>query len=122
VTLSEVVVARDELLPGDGYDQVLKPFRTIEDAHVVAAAIGWAIGVARASAWDRAWIERAVGVLVSLRAVGAAPPSQPETHLAVAGAAAMARRLLDEGSWARATSEVREGWERDRMLLDVASK
>jgi alkylation response protein AidB-like acyl-CoA dehydrogenase len=122
VTLSEVVVAPDELLPGDGYDQVVKPFRTIEDTHVLAAAIGWAIGVAKASAWDRAWIERAVGVIASLQAVGSAQPSEPETHVALAGAASMARRLLEEGSWATAASAVRATWERDRALLDVAGK
>ena len=122
VTLSGVAVAADELLPGDGYDQVLKPFRTIEDAHVLAAAVGWAIGVAMASAWDRAWIERAVSVIVALRAIGAAPPSKPETHVALAGAATLARRLLEEGSWATAASAVREAWERDRALLDVAAR
>ena len=47
-----------ELLPGDGYDDALKPFRTIEDIHVMAAVLGWAIGVARASDWPRSWIGR----------------------------------------------------------------
>ena len=122
VTLSEVAIAAEELLPGDGYDEVLKPFRTIEDAHVLAAAVGWAVGVAKASGWDRAWIERAVGVIVALRAIGATPPSRPETHLALAGAAALARRLLDEGSWAQADGAVREAWERDRALLEVAAR
>ncbi|HEX3343148.1 MAG TPA: acyl-CoA dehydrogenase family protein, partial [Polyangiaceae bacterium] len=47
-----VTVGEAELLPGDGYTTVLKPFRTIEDAHVLAAVLGWGIGVGRRSAWD----------------------------------------------------------------------
>ncbi len=49
-------VADDELLPGDGYDDLLKPFRTIEDTHVLAAAVGWdlAHSLLCGAAWDEA--------------------------------------------------------------------
>jgi acyl-CoA dehydrogenase len=120
VTFSDVAVAHAELLDGDGYDEVLKPFRTIEDVHVLAAAIGWAIAVARASAWERAWLERALAVVVALRGVASAPPSQAETHVVLAGATGLARRLLEEGAWEHAAADVRDGWQRDRALLDVA--
>jgi len=117
----EVVVDEEELLPGDGYETVLKPFRTIEDAHVMAAILGWAIGVARRSAWERSWTEEGVALVVALRAIGAAPPSLPGTHVALAGALTGTRRLLDAGAWDRVEPSVRAAWERDRPLLDVAS-
>jgi acyl-CoA dehydrogenase len=118
--LRSVHVADDELLPGDGYDDLLKPFRTIEDTHVVAAALGWALGVGQASAWDRAWTERAVATLVALRAIGQAEPSRPETHVALAGTMDLARMLLATADWSRAPEATRTRWERDRPLLDVA--
>lgn len=122
VVLEGVAVADGELLPGDGYDAVLKPFRTIEDAHVMAALVGWAVGVARASRWEPAFLEQAAGVAVVLHAVGAADPSRPETHIALAAAIASTRRLLDGAPWDRADAALRAGWERDRALLDVASR
>src|SRR5262249_12872943 len=33
--------AAADVLPGDGYTQYLKPFRTIEDIHVLAATLGY---------------------------------------------------------------------------------
>jgi hypothetical protein len=120
-TFDHVAVAEAELLPGDGYVAVLKPFRTIEDAHVMAAVLGWSVGVARASAWERAWIDEALGLVLLLRAIGAEDPSRPETHLVLAGAITATRRALDAAPWERCDAGVRAAWERDRPLLDVAS-
>ncbi|MGD0527352.1 MAG: acyl-CoA dehydrogenase family protein [Polyangiaceae bacterium] len=116
-----VAVDEGELLPGDGYTTVLKPFRTIEDAHVMAGILGWGIGVARRSAWERAWIDEAIALVVALGAIGAASPSDPGTHIALAGAIDATKRLLDAAAWDRVEPAVRAGWERDRPLLDVAS-
>lgn len=118
----EVAVDPAEVLPGDGYDTVLKPFRTIEDVHVMAAVLAWSIGVARASNWPAAWLEEALAGVMTWRAIGAAPPSDAATHIAVAGAIATTKRLLDAGSWSLAADAVRARWERDRPLLEVASK
>ncbi len=122
VVLRGVPVAEAELLPGDGYDAVLKPFRTIEDTHVVAATIAWAVGLARSHAWEPAWVERALALLVTLRGVAAAPPSRPETHLVLAGAMALGRELLDAAEWSKVPDATRALWLRDRPLLDVASR
>jgi acyl-CoA dehydrogenase len=137
-----VAVADDALLPGDGYDDALKLFRTVEDVHVTAAVLGWGIGVARGGvsaggsaggsgsagasegegAWGREWIERAVGLVVLLRALGREEPAAPETHIALAGALEDAGQLLASAPWDRANAAVRAGWERDRAILQVASK
>ncbi|HEY6459514.1 MAG TPA: hypothetical protein VIY73_05160, partial [Polyangiaceae bacterium] len=116
-----VRVDSGEVLPGDGYDAFLKPFRTIEDAHVMAAVLAWSVGVARAAAWDRAWTEEALAVLLAWRSLGEAPPSDPATHVAVAGSIAATKRLLDAGAWEGTDRRTRLGWERDRALLGVAS-
>jgi acyl-CoA dehydrogenase len=141
-----VAVGDDALLPGDGYDDALKLFRTVEDVHVTAAVLGWGIGVARGGggagvsagggrsdgasegegegegAWGREWIERAVGLVVLLRALGREAPAAPETHIALAGALEDAGQLLAGAPWDRTNAAVRTGWERDRAILQVASK
>jgi hypothetical protein len=121
VTFTGVAIEPSEILPDDGYDTVLKPFRTIEDVHVMAGLVGWSIGVARRAGWERRWMEEAAALLVLLRAVGREPPLDPATHVALAGALAGVRRLFDCASWSTADASTRERWERDRQLLDVAS-
>jgi hypothetical protein len=121
VVLDAVAVSEDELVPGDGYETVLKPFRTIEDLHVMAALLGWAIGVGRHSKWPRNWLEEASATIVLLRTLGGEPPLAPETHAVLAGAITGIRRLMDTAPWQLADAPVRERWERDRALLDVAS-
>jgi hypothetical protein len=121
-TFVDVVIHPNELLPGDGYDDALKPFRTIEDVHVMAAVLGWAIGVGRASAWPRTWIDEALALVATFRAVSDEPPLAPETHVTLAGAQSLARRLLGEAPWSRCDEGTRSKWERDRPLLEVASK
>ena len=58
VTLDHVHVATDAVLPGDGYTEYVKPFRTVEDAHVHAALLGYLIGIARRHDFDRLLIEQ----------------------------------------------------------------
>ncbi len=120
--LRAVHVADDEVLAGDGYDDLLKPFRTIEDTHVMAAALGWALSVGLASGWEHAWTERTLAVLLALRDIGRADPSGPGTHVALAGAMDLAGTQLSGADWSRAPEAVRTCWERDRPLLDVARK
>jgi alkylation response protein AidB-like acyl-CoA dehydrogenase len=120
--LRDVHVAEDEVLPGDGYDVYLKPFRTIEDVHVMAAAVGWAVGHGLRIGWSRAWLTRAAATLACLRDLGRDDPSAPGTHVALAGALELVRSLLQEADWASAPEELRARWTRDRPLLDVATR
>jgi acyl-CoA dehydrogenase len=53
-----VALAAGALLPGDGYVRYVKPFRTVEDIHVVAAQLGYALREARRFAWPQAWPTR----------------------------------------------------------------
>jgi hypothetical protein len=55
--------APGEVLPGDGYDVYLKPFRTIEDLHVSAAVAGYVLSLSLRQAWPQSTSERALGVV-----------------------------------------------------------
>ena len=121
VAFEAVAVDGSELLPGDGYAEVLKPFRTIEDLHVLAATLGWFVRVAHASRWEPSWIEEAVTLALALRDLDALPALAAETHVALAGAFALARRLLAGAPWPSADASTYAAWERDRALLEVAS-
>jgi acyl-CoA dehydrogenase len=119
-TFDDVAIEAREILPGDGYGDALKPFRTIEDIHVMASVLGWAIGVGRASDWPRSWIDEALALVVVLHAASDRPQLAPETHVVLAGAQSLARRLLGGAPWAQTSELTRSRWERDGRLLEVA--
>ena len=47
IQLQDVAIEPSSLLPGDGYDTYVKPFRTLEDIHVTAAVLAYLLREAR---------------------------------------------------------------------------
>lgn len=124
VHLEDVLVDEADVLPGDGYERYLKPFRTVEDLHVHGALLGYLIGVARRSSWPRERIEELTSLVSSVRSITEEDPLAASTHVALAGLLTAAHFALErvEPLWARVDGETRSRWTRDRMILDVAGK
>ncbi|MFD3462262.1 acyl-CoA dehydrogenase [Nocardia fluminea] len=116
--------APGELLPGDGYADYLKPFRTVEDLHVVAAVLGQLVRVARLAQWPAEPVEQLLALFAAVRGVGAEDPGSPGVHIALGGifARLTALRAELEPLWAPVDPEIRKRWERDAPLLGVAGK
>ena len=112
-------VAAETVLPGDGYLDALKPFRTIEDVHVTAAVIACLVqhGLEHA---ERATLEHALSLLAALRALAADDPQAPRTHLALAGVLAQSRALVSSMDLSVFAPEFRARLERDRKILSIA--
>lgn len=121
--LDHVAVRDADVLPGDGYDDYLKPFRTVEDLHVHAALAGYVIGVARRHGWH-ALVERALAIALATRELARGDAKRETTHLALAGVLDLAGRLVAdlETAWAAAPDAEWQRWQRDRPLLVVAGK
>jgi len=124
IYFDNVAVSDDELLPGDGYDAYLKPFRTVEDIHVHGALLGHLIGIARRTAWPRETIEEMSSLAVAIRALSFEDPLAPSTHIALSGLLASTGRALERMSacWSLVDEATRSRWERDKVLLSVAGK
>ena len=123
--LHDVRVEPDELLPGDGYLAVLKPFRTVEDTHVFLAALGWLTKLARTIACPPEVVERGLSLIAGLLPIASSPrPLSPALHRALGGSIAACRWHITslEGStaWAELPDTTRARWARDRRLLEVA--
>ncbi len=118
----DVRVEAAALLPGDGYERYIKPFRTIEDLHVHGALLGYLLGEARRGAFPRALVERLAALLITLRALAAGDPSDAGVHVAVAGALHTGAQLVTdlEAAWAPTASPSYARWQRDRPLLSFA--
>lgn len=113
-------VRATELLPGDGYERYVKPFRTVEDAHVTLAVTGYALAEATAHGWDQTSLRAVIGELATI--ADDADPTLAETHRALDAALGRARVALEGLPWDRAPGDIGARWLRDRAILDVASK
>ena len=119
-------VLEGERLPGDGYLDYVKPFRTIEDIHVVGATVGYLVGLARRTRASATLIAELSADLVALDGLRDAPPLDPRVHVALHGVYQRVTRLIGSEEFSRvllgAPDDERDRWERDRALLKVASK
>lgn len=121
---SEVRVAASDLLPGDGYDRYLKPFRTLEDLHVLGAGLGHLLAAARRHAWPEALREELLSTIAALRSLSGELPSGAATHVALAGALRSVARLTAEADerYPAVAGDEAARWVRDRALLRVAER
>ena len=124
--LDHVKVRDDERLPGDGYLGYVKPFRTIEDIHVVGAAVAYALGFARRVGGSPALVARLAADLAALDRLHDAAPLNSAVHVVLHGCYSGAVDTLRGSEFNQvlreAAPEERERWRRDEALLSVAQK
>ncbi len=124
VLFNGVAVDEQDVLAGDGYADYIKPFRTIEDLHVLGAVMGYLLGAAFCFAWPRESVLELMALVASAGTIARGDPGSPAVHLALAGLMDLFDRFLAdiEPHWERADAETRARWVRDRGLLSVAEK
>ncbi|AEI65818.1 acyl-CoA dehydrogenase family protein [Corallococcus macrosporus] len=125
LSLEDVAVTAEDVLPGDGYARYLKPFRTVEDCHVQLAMLGWLLQVGRRFGWPDEVREELLALAVMMRGLAQADPAEAATHVALGGGLALTKRAVLERCeplWASTDALTQERWARDRVLLGVAGK
>jgi alkylation response protein AidB-like acyl-CoA dehydrogenase len=121
--LEGVEVPADGRLSGDGYADYVKPFRTVEDAHVALALTGHLIRVARQADAAAEVLAELVALADATHRLCGRKPADPETHVLLAGAFEWLRGAADDSRlWDTVDPSVRAVWERDRAILEVAEK
>lgn len=123
VAFADVAVSDAGILPGDGYRDYIKPFRTIEDLHVMAAIIGYLLRISTLFSWPPSSKARLVALLLATRTTALADFTAPEIHIATGGVIESLRSLLNhcENQWDTVDSKPRQAWQRDRSVLDIAT-
>ena len=120
VLLSDVRLDPSAVLPGDGYDDFSKPFRTIEDIFVTGAIAAYLFGVA-ARDWPEG--ERpAWALLQQLQGLSDAGSKDPSTHVALDACLGAVGEFGDDASARLSDAGERDRWARDRKLLSVAAE
>ena len=123
-TFEAVALPGEAVLGGDGYDDVVKPFRTVEDIFIALAVQSWLLREARARRWPAAFSEALAASLVTLAALADWRADDALTHVAVAGALARTHGLYEEADrlWEGEDDEAAQRWRHDRALFQVAGK
>ena len=116
----DVAVREADVVPGDAYATVLKPFRTIEDVAVLTALLAHLGATGRRERWREALVERILAALVTASALWEHDPAAPGTHLSLAGLFTLSRELVGACREHLADPERRARFDRDAPLLGVA--
>lgn len=120
VELDRVAISEADVLPGDGYDDYLKPFRTVEDLHVHAALLGYLINVARRYKLPPEPIETMLALAVATCTLAESDVKAASTHVALAGLIGLAGTAVVEVERVWSGGDEHARWLRDRPLLQVA--
>lgn len=112
-----------ERLAGDGWDDYVRPFRTIEDLHVFAAIVAWLHHVGLAGGWPGALLLRLAALLAGAAALARMSPAAATTHVLLAGQFAALQALEGDLEAAFAAGPAAEAalWARERRILGVAA-
>ena len=123
LALDDVRVDASALMPGDGYSDYVKPFRTIEDTHINAALLAYLLREARARGWPRSLVERTLAILEGLARIAPEDPSSPGTHLVLTGLLDWTHHLFAQAAplWAAAGDDpAAMRWQRDTALFGMS--
>ncbi|WP_434603021.1 acyl-CoA dehydrogenase [Pseudomonas sp. Z4-7] len=112
-----------EVLPGDGWDAYVKPFRTLEDLYVLSAMAAWLYGVGQECDWPQALQLRLLALLAGCAEVSRQNPSSAAGHVLLGGLFAQFKGLDAELNEALAAGPAswREMWGRDKGVMDIAA-
>jgi alkylation response protein AidB-like acyl-CoA dehydrogenase len=124
VAFTDVAVSEADLLPGDGYTDYIRPFRTIEDLHVSAAVLGYLFRNACQYGWDRSIRGSILGRIVSVRCLAASRPDAPAVHIVMGDALNRIKELFErlEPLWETVGGTAKQAWDRDKALMNIADK
>jgi acyl-CoA dehydrogenase len=122
VHLQAVPVSGDQILSGDGYADLIKPFRTIEDLHIFGAVSGYLAATATRFGWPASCRSRLLAHIATLRSLSELNPLSPLVHILIHGVFSEMTRWMDDADvfWEKAPEEIQARWHRDRPLLGVA--
>jgi acyl-CoA dehydrogenase len=124
VQLNEVVVSDDQILPGDGYADYVKPFRILEDMHVSAAILGYLYRQAVDYDWSGFARERLISLMLLIKQLTGMNTDSSQLAICFAGFQQQMGRLLKDlhVCWESVGGNKKEAWFRDVKLLGIAEK
>lgn len=127
LSLNQVTISEEDIIDGggdgDGYTDAIKPFRSEEDIHILAALSAQRLRIAL----DKRQQDIAARLISLISAIKSLEPSDrnaPTCHLQLAGIKASFEDIitLQEPLIAESMPSFQAAWKRDKALLSIAEK
>jgi hypothetical protein len=117
-------VVNDAFLPGDAWEDYVKPFSVAEDLYVHAAFAGWYSQVLSRAEAPMAWQEELLAYAAAMKTMALLPLMAPSTHLALEGVLTRLRQFMETPGpfWEDVDAVTREYWKRDKTVLAWATR
>lgn len=124
VTFKNTVVQQHALLVGDGYADFIKPFRSIEDLYITAAALGYIVRWARQARWPAVLVEQLTLLISAAIGLDGLAAQSSMMHLGLAELLDRFQLFLQNAraEIAKAPSQILTEWQRDTAIFSVAAK
>jgi len=121
---TDVTISETDLLPGDGYIDYIKPFRTVEDLHISAGVLGYLFRNACKYDWGRDIQQSILGCIVSVRSLALNSLTAPAVHIVIGDVLKQITDLFKrlEPFWEKVGGQAKEAWDRDKILMKIADK
>ncbi|MCJ7771615.1 MAG: acyl-CoA dehydrogenase family protein [Desulfobacterales bacterium] len=122
--LNNIQVTESQFLPGDGYANYIKPFRTLEDIHVTSSVLGYLFRTACLFNWPQDVKEKILALLSSIKTISLSNPLESTVHIVLGGISSLFTSLIEsiEPHWELTDEKTRFRWQRDNTLLNIAGK
>ncbi len=119
----DVAVRSDEIIPGDGYVDAIKPFRLVEDVYNTAGTLIGLFQLGRRHGWSPDRLEPLVGLIVQAASIAQTDMASASSVILLSDFLERADRAWIEAwaAWSDAPAEVVEAWTPERTLLGVAA-
>jgi hypothetical protein len=140
LTLERVLISETDILDGDGYTDYIKPFRTCEDLHILAALAAYRLKLAwqslphylphkntafsDADRENQIFVQSMLRQLLGIASLDQQGYSNPLMHLALEDTKQKFEDDLNkhEQTFAEQLPAAHATWQRDKMLLKLAEK
>ena len=112
------------VLKGDGWDDYNKPFRTLEDGHVLAALCAWLYGQSLLDQWPQALQLQLVALLAGLKETLQQPNKEAASHVLLGGLLAQFASLqtpINQALQTYSSQAIASAWQRDKAILEIAN-
>lgn len=122
--LNKVRLSESQILPGDGYTDYIKPFRTLEDIHVTSAVLGYLFRTGCVFNWPNHVNSQILSILSGIKYVSLENPLDITLHILLGGISSIFESFVKslDPYWKLTDSKTESRWNRDKKLLMIAGK
>ncbi len=124
MTMQNIVISDSQILPGDGYRDYVKPFRTLEDLHIAGAMMGYLLRISCVFDWPKRIREHLLSLITAVKPLSLIPPDLPHGHIILEGIFGQMKDLMQniDPLWENLPEDTRAMWYRDRVIVNTADK